>query len=90
MRVEFLVTMKQAVAVLKSIFDKAIEKRFKEEKKLESAKTMLYVEISVSDPHEFSCGSGSRIPKMPIWIRIQTPNFLFGFGSGSGSKGGKN
>ena len=40
---------------------------------------------SVSDLHKFSCGSGSRIPKMSIWIRIQTPNFLFG----SGSKGGK-
>ena len=28
---------------------------------------------SVSDPHKFSCGSGSgsRIPKMSIWIRIQ-------------------
>ena len=28
-------------------------------------------ESSVSDPHKFSCGSGSRIPKMSIWIRIR-------------------
>ena len=27
--------------------------------------------ISVSDPHKFSCGSGSRIPIMSIWIRIR-------------------
>ena len=26
---------------------------------------------SVSDPHKFSYGSGSRIPKMSIWIRIR-------------------
>ena len=26
---------------------------------------------SVSDPNKFSCGSGSRIPKMFIWIRIR-------------------
>ena len=25
---------------------------------------------SVSDPHKFSCGSGSRITKMSIWIRM--------------------
>ena len=25
---------------------------------------------SVTDLHKFSCGSGSRIPKMYIWIRI--------------------
>ena len=38
--------------------------------------------------NKFSCGSGSRIPKMSIWIwiRIQTPYLLFG----SGCKGGKN
>ena len=34
-----------------------------------------FVINSVSDPHKFSCGSGSRIPKMSIWLRIQTPNF---------------
>ena len=49
-------------------------------------KSTSTVSSSVSDPHKFSCGSGSRILKMSIWIRIQTPNFLFG----SGSKGGKN
>ena len=27
--------------------------------------------MGVSDPHKFSCGSGSRITKMSIWIRIQ-------------------
>ena len=26
---------------------------------------------SVSDPHKFSCGSGSMIPKMSIWIRVR-------------------
>ena len=36
-------------------------------------------QTSVSDPHKFS--SGARIPKMSIWIQIQTPNFLFGSGS---------
>ena len=46
----------------------------------------LRLQTSVSDPHKFSCGSRSRIPKMSIWIR--NPNFLFR--SGSGSKGGKN
>ena len=54
MRVEFLVTMKQAVAVLKSIFDKAIEKRFKVEKKLESAKTMLYEVQSSSNRNVYN------------------------------------
>ena len=49
-------------------------------------KSLLGLLISFSDPHKFSCGSGSRITKMSIWIRIQTPKFLFG----SGSKGGKN
>ena len=34
-------------------------------------KPVLWIHISVSDPHKFSCGSGSRIPKMSIWIRIQ-------------------
>ena len=29
------------------------------------------LKISVSDPHKFSCGSGSRIPKMSIWIRMR-------------------
>ena len=28
----------------------------------------VLVIISVSDPHKFSCGPGSRIPKMSIWI----------------------
>ena len=35
----------------------------------------ILIMSSVSDPHKFSCGSGSRILKMSIWIRIQTPNF---------------
>ena len=54
-----------------------------ESAKYETRKNLIMLG-SVSDPHKFSCGS--RIPKMSIWIRIQTPNFLFG----SGSKGGKN
>ena len=48
--------------------------------------TIKFLTFGVSDPHKFSCGPGSRIQKMSMWIRIQTPHFLFG----SGSKGGKN
>ena len=50
-----------------------------------SFKARRGLQSSVSDSLKFSCGSGSRIPKMSLWIRIQTPHFLFG----SGSKGGK-